>query len=57
MFPINLVQVAEAVGEDFVDDGDGEEQGEGDGEHEEDRDERYEEEHGVCGAECRHPLD
>ena len=52
-----LIQAAEAVGEDFVDDGDGEEEGERDGEHEEDRYERDEEEHGVCRAEGLHPLD
>ena len=32
-----LIQAAEAVGEDFVYDGDGEEQDERDGEHDEDR--------------------
>lgn len=52
-----LIQAVEAVGEDFVDDGDGEEQGEGDGEHEKDGYDRQEEEHGVGCAESRHPLD
>ena len=51
MLMVNLFQAAEAVGEDFVDDGDGEEQGEGDGEHEENRYKRDEEEHSVCRAE------
>ena len=46
------IQAVEAVGEDFVDDGDGEEQGERDGEHEEDCDfSESEEEHGFCRAE------
>ena len=56
MLSVSLLQAAEAVGEDLVDDGDGEEQRERDGEHDEDCEQREEEEHGICCAEGLHPL-